>query len=429
MHTLEQLRSGELKGITRLNLSANLQELPAEIFDLADSLEILNLSGNQLSSLPDDLPKLHKLRVLFCSDNPFTELPVILGQCPQLEMVGFKSCQIEQVSATALPAQLRWLILTDNRVSQLPDELGQCRRLQKLMLAGNRLSELPASLANCKNLELLRISANRLHSLPDWLAELPKLAWLAFAGNPFTAALEHIPATTSIARSELSFAELLGQGASGIIHAAQWQPADQPAQAVAVKLFKGQMTSDGLPHCEMAACLKAGEHSNLIQVIGTLRTQPDEAPGLILDRIPEDYAILAGPPSLASCTRDCYADDARFSLEQALNIARSAVSAALHLHQRGILHGDLYGHNLLVNDSGHALLGDFGAASCFDPDSHTGQTLRAIETRAFGILLEELLQRCRPAAPQALIELNQACMAADVLARPQLDEVLQRLKA
>ncbi len=84
MHTLEKLQRGELKGIQRLQLRCGLTEFPRAIFDLADSLEILDLSGNQLSALPDDLPRLHKLRVIFCSDNAFTELPEVLGQCLQL---------------------------------------------------------------------------------------------------------------------------------------------------------------------------------------------------------------------------------------------------------------------------------------------------------------------------------------------------------
>ncbi|PXB90936.1 protein kinase, partial [Pseudomonas aeruginosa] len=46
MHTLQQLRSGELAGATRLDLSCGLREFPREIFELADSLEVLNLSGN-----------------------------------------------------------------------------------------------------------------------------------------------------------------------------------------------------------------------------------------------------------------------------------------------------------------------------------------------------------------------------------------------
>nr|WP_310421862.1 hypothetical protein [Chamaesiphon sp. VAR_48_metabat_135_sub] len=44
METIDLLRSGQLQGIKRLDLAAGLTEFPIEIFDLADSLEILNLS-------------------------------------------------------------------------------------------------------------------------------------------------------------------------------------------------------------------------------------------------------------------------------------------------------------------------------------------------------------------------------------------------
>ena len=56
--------------------------VPRKFFDLADSLEILNLTGNALSSLPDDLHRLTHLRVLFCSDNAFTELPQCWASAP-----------------------------------------------------------------------------------------------------------------------------------------------------------------------------------------------------------------------------------------------------------------------------------------------------------------------------------------------------------
>ena len=60
MHTLDQLRAGQLHGLKRLNLSEGLTEFPREIFALANTLEVLNLTGNALSSLPDDLGRLHK---------------------------------------------------------------------------------------------------------------------------------------------------------------------------------------------------------------------------------------------------------------------------------------------------------------------------------------------------------------------------------
>ena len=427
MHSLELLRRGELTGITRLDLSAGLTEFPREIFDLADSLEVLNLSGNRLSSLPDDLPRLHRLRILFCSENAFTQVPAVLGQCPQLEMVGFKSNAIEHLPAAALPPQLRWLILTDNRLTHLPVELGHCQRLLKLMLAGNQLHELPDSLALLHNLELLRIAANRLEHLPAWLLQLPRLTWLAFAGNPCSDHEESLSLARHphppVPRSQLALGELLGQGASGLIHRATWQVPGQAPRAMAVKLFKGAVTSDGLPHSEMAACLAAEPHSNLARVVGPLQQEAGQPDGLLLELIDPRYQVLAGPPSLASCTRDVYAPERRFSPDEALRIARGVASAVAQLHRGGILHGDLYAHNLLADASGDCLLSDFGAASFFAPDSAEGLALQRLEVRAFGCLLEELLQRSDASLAAALEPLLQRCLHSEPDQRPLFAEI------
>ncbi|WP_346096733.1 protein kinase [Pseudomonas veronii] len=427
MHTLAQLKTGQLAGITRLDLSCGLTEFPREIFELADSLEILNLSGNALSSLPDDLHRLPHLRVLFCSDNLFTELPVCLGQCAKLSMIGFKANQISHVPAAALPPQLRWLILTDNRISQLPDELGQRPLLQKLMLAGNQLAHLPESLAQCTNLELIRIASNRLTHLPAWLLALPSLTWLAYAGNPVEMAEEVAPddTTPNIPWSELEMAEVLGEGASGVIRKALWTPLAQP---VAVKLYKGTITSDGSPLHEMQACIAAGLHPNLIKVEGRVVGHPEAQAALVMDLIDPSYRNLAALPSLASCTRDIYEPTTRFSLEVALRMARGIASVAAHLHRHGITHGDLYGHNILWNEVGDCLLGDFGAAS-FHATADTLQTraLQRIEVRAFGVLLGELLERIdtglNDATRQLLEGLQARCCQPEVLARPSFEDV------
>lgn len=123
------------------------QPLPRQLLDLADTLEILDLSGNQLTALPNELAHFPQLRILFASCNPFTELPRVLGQCPQLEMVGFKACQIQHVPADSLPPRLRWLILTDNQISQLPDSLGQRPRLQSSCSRATSCMHCPICLA------------------------------------------------------------------------------------------------------------------------------------------------------------------------------------------------------------------------------------------------------------------------------------------
>ena len=395
METLELLRSGQLAGQTSLKLTAGLSELPREILTLADSLEFLNLSDNRLSALPDDFWRLKKLKIAFFNGNAFEVFPEVLAKCPALSMVSFKNNQIEQVSR--LSENIRWLILTNNRIEQLPAEIGQLSRLQKLMLAGNRLQFLPEELLNCKRLELIRLSANRLDGLPERLADLPRLSWLAYAGNSFCLTEEEVSvgeasALRAIDESELTFGEVLGQGASGVIYKGLWQVSATERKTVAIKLFKGEMTSDGSPQDEMRACIAAGVHPNLVTVLGKLNAV--EKSGLVFSFVPAEYKSLGDPPSLESCTRDTYAADVAFSLPVALRIAQGIAAAAAHLHGRGIMHGDLYAHNILINEAGESLLGDFGAASFYDVESSIAQRLQRLEVRAFGCLLEDLLDRC-----------------------------------
>jgi len=439
MHTLEQLRNGSLAGVTRLRLSCGLTEFPQEIFDLADSLEILDLTGNALSTLPDDLPRLGKLRVIFCSNNRFTVLPAVLGACERLSMIGFKSNRIAEVPATALPPALRWLILTDNCLGALPAAIGRCTQLQKLMLAGNDLRALPEELAACTSLELLRIAANRLTALPDWLLGMPRLTWLAYAGNPFSEVDEAAALSNAdpdlIDWNRLEMGQRLGEGASGVIYQALLrQPTDAQAAAhpVAVKLFKGAITSDGLPRCELTACISAGSHPNLIPVLGEVTGHPQGVHGCVMDLIDPGFHNLAGPPSLASCTRDVYADGKRFSPAALLRLATGIASAARHLHARGILHGDLYAHNILHTGRGDALLGDFGAASPLVRGGMRGEALQRLEVRAFGVLLGELIERCDGDAGsgpvlEELALLRDRCLVEAPGARPLFGEVFGRL--
>ena len=428
VHTLEQLRAGQLAGLRRLKLSCGLTDFPREIFDLAESLEILDLSGNALSALPDDLSRLHKLRIIFCSDNLFTTLPAVLGSCPALEMIGFKANRIRHVPAAALPSALRWLTLTDNAIEALPDELGKCGQLQKLMLAGNCLTHLPATLANCHRLELVRIAANRFTALPGCLLALPRLSWLAYAGNPCTEARElaalDSAGVAGVAWQRLELAQQLGEGASGVIYRARLDGVED----VAVKVFKGAMTSDGLPRSEMAACVGAGAHPGLIPILGTLDTHPQGALGLVMPLIDAAFRNLAGPPSLASCTHDVYAEGVRFDAAQALAIALGIASAVCQLHARGIVHGDLYAHNLLHADGGACLLGDFGAASMFVPGTPQGELLQGIEARAFGVLLGELIARCASPLP-VLQAVQEACLQEEVPRRPLFAEIERQLRA
>jgi hypothetical protein len=347
MHTLSELKSGKLQGIKQLTISENLTSFPLEILDLADSLEILDLSNNQLSSIPDEISKLTKLKIAFFSNNRFTTLPSAFKQCHNLYMLGFKANKIEKFDEDILPTSIRWLILTDNRLKTLPRSIGKLTLLQKCALAGNELTSLPKEMANCQNLELLRLSANQLVQIPQWLLELPRLSWLAFSGNPCSIASDS--KLEEIEYESLELHELLGEGASGQIYKGYIKALQEE---VAVKIFKGDITSDGYAKDEMQAYMSIEEHPNLINV--KAKISGNDPLGLVLELVPKEYQNLGFPPNFDTCTRDTFAKESSFPIEAIYSIAKAMLSVSKHLHEKGMMHGDLYAHNILYNpQNGH----------------------------------------------------------------------------
>lgn len=386
MNTLAQLKAGRLNGVTRLQLVDGLTEFPLEILTLADTLEVLDLSNNNLTTLPDEFASLTKLKRVFLSFNQFKHIPKVLAKCPALIMVAFKGNQITQFALNSLPKNIEWLILTDNKLSALPEDFGNYTKLKKLALAGNSLKQLPESMANCTNLELVRLSANNLTKLDGWLLELPKLAWLAFAGNTFNkvqcltnSRLQNTPL------ENFKLKKVIGQGASGVIHLAKTAHRD-----VAVKLFKGAITSDGYPLDEVNCCLQAGSHKNLINVLSYIEQSTQL--GLVMELIDTNYTNLGLPPSLETCTRDTFNDGCNYPIEAVYKISKQMANTLTHLHDNYVSHGDIYAHNTMINEQYDVLFGDFGAATNLAMLSkHQQQQIQLIEVRAFGCLIEDLL--------------------------------------
>lgn len=358
--------------------------LPLEVLEHADQIEILDLAHGQFTDLPNQLAQFSRLRVLFLSYNPITVLPTVLRDCTQLTMLGLKGCGLKQIPEDSLPPNLRWLVLTDNQLSELPTSFGELTQLKKLSLACNQLSALPDSMAQLQQLELLRLGANQLAATPDWVEALPNLAWYGDAGNPFSLQRLQSPLPV-IAWNDLQLGERLGGSPSSNVYYAVRLSTQQP---VAVKLYHSKYTSDGYARDDMATTLAAGQHPQLISALGQVGDHPDQHPGLVLQLISPDYKRLGLPPSLVSCTRDVYPSSTKFTTEFVQTIMLSMQTALDQLHEQGIMHGDFYAHNILVNATGQAVLGDFGAASCYDSSSASWR--ERIEARAYAILESEL---------------------------------------
>lgn len=427
MQTLIELKSGKLKNSTHIKIACGLDSFPNELYSLEESLEVLDLTDNNLSSLPNDFYRFKKLKRLFLSNNQFNHVPKVLAKLPVLSMIGIRNNHIEIFEENALPLSTKWLILTDNNLETLPKSIGDLSLLQKFMISGNQLKSLPTSLSNCKNLELLRISANKLSSFPNFLLSLPKLSWLAYGGNPFCKKHPNLKTQLQVVPwNELEIKELLGEGASGNIFKAIYKNKE-----VAIKVFKGDITSDGLPQEEMDINISMGVHKNLVDVLAQVSNHPEKKDVLMLELIPSTFTNLGLPPSFETCSRDVYAENLEFSIKATLKILKGIANAAVHMHERNIMHGDFYAHNIMIDKDYNSILGDFGAASYYEVNE-VGNSLEQLEIRAYACLIEELLilskgDNKNKDVKGILLSLQEACFDKNPENRPLFKEILEKL--
>jgi len=101
------------------------------------------------------------------------------------------------------------------------------------------------------------------------------------------------------------------------------------------------------------------------------------------------------------------------------------------------MHGDLYAHNILHDGRARVLLGDFGAASFYSTDNpERSVALERLEVRAFGCLLDELIERLEASARSdhghvrdELAVLRDSCLSEDVQSRPLFEQIASDLRA
>ena len=115
--------------------------------------ESLNLSKNQLSSLPKSFAELKQARYLIFYDNAFESIPE--------ELAGFKD--------------LKHLDFYKNKITEIPDFIGDMDNLQQLFLSFNKIEKIPDTLRNLKRLKYFYIHHNELHFIPEWITEMDSI--------------------------------------------------------------------------------------------------------------------------------------------------------------------------------------------------------------------------------------------------------------
>nr|XP_009929548.1 PREDICTED: leucine-rich repeat and calponin homology domain-containing protein 3 [Opisthocomus hoazin] len=160
--TPEEIFSVFFGGHFPTDLSRNrLSELPAEAC-LFVSLESLNLYQNCIRYIPEAVLNLQSLTFLNISRNQLSTLPVHLCSLP-----------------------LKVLIASNNKLVSIPEEIGQLRQLTELDVSCNEIQTIPPQIGSLESLRDLNVRRNNLVRLPEELAELP-LIRLDFSCNKIT---------------------------------------------------------------------------------------------------------------------------------------------------------------------------------------------------------------------------------------------------
>lgn len=203
---------GELKALTKLDLSQNkLESLPAELgkcisltsLDCNDNqlktlpaelgqlkrLERLLVYKNVISSIPEELGNLLKLVELNLFNNKVLKMPATLGKLTEASEVNFAANKVMQIPEDTVKGweSVTVLNLYDNRILKMAS-LGHMQKLEELRLFGNQLSAMPEFGTGLPGLRILELHKNQISVLPeDFFTRMPELKKLTLADNKLTA--------------------------------------------------------------------------------------------------------------------------------------------------------------------------------------------------------------------------------------------------
>ncbi|XP_069465907.1 E3 ubiquitin-protein ligase LRSAM1 isoform X2 [Ambystoma mexicanum] len=132
-----------------LDLSkCEISEIPDAAFSTCKVLQkkVLDLHGNQIASLPDDIGQLFSLQVLNVERNLLSSLPESLGDLVQLQTLNVKGNKLKALPSTMDRLRsLRTLSISENRLRELPQTLAYVRTLETLTLDGVVMTYPPSS--------------------------------------------------------------------------------------------------------------------------------------------------------------------------------------------------------------------------------------------------------------------------------------------
>eukprot|EP01051_Picozoa_sp_SAG22_P012111 SAG22_NODE_1231_length_5073_cov_16.438480_2_plen_1076_part_00 len=187
-----------------LDLSGNqITSIPDDLFRNTSQMVYLDFSGNRLWALPESVGNLRSLATLYLKSNHLRTLPESVGNLTQLTDLELDNNPLAAwpTALCGLGGSLQQLSLPACGLKKVPDCIGSFAQLAGLYLADNKLESLPDGIGKLQQLTDLELNDNVLQELPNSTGNLSELKYLYIAGNK----LEELPAITApgLAKLEL----------------------------------------------------------------------------------------------------------------------------------------------------------------------------------------------------------------------------------
>ena len=152
-----------------------------------DGREFLDLSSQELHSLPPEIGQLTNLKKLCLHNNRLTSLPSEISQLTNLTTLNLFSNKLSKLpSEIGQLTSLTNLFLYNNKLTTLPSEIGKLTNLNTLFLGSNKLISLPIEIGKLINLKNLHLGSNQLTNLPTEIGQITSLIDLNLRFNPLT---------------------------------------------------------------------------------------------------------------------------------------------------------------------------------------------------------------------------------------------------
>ena len=158
--------------------------VPDEVYSFK-YLNTLELSKNNLSTLPNYIGDMIYLQGLYLSENEFTDIPNVIYCLPNLKRLRFGDNKFEFIPKKLLEKKcLEELYFGGNQIGELPDEIFNMLQIKVIDLNNNKISDLKPNVSRLKNLEVLILKNNQLKNIPfEELLSLENLRILNLKGN------------------------------------------------------------------------------------------------------------------------------------------------------------------------------------------------------------------------------------------------------